>query len=192
MKYITLIFFQIALVLSASPKHKVDISIVKEEKNSSALTDEVIPNFLEDTLGNLLDGVVKLLGWDKFSNSTNITLNEDTKWDEIFNVTSWSEKSNATDWDEIFNMTTKEENSNFTISDESRSNENSSEIEILKLEILPGLPRSTRMIDYTHEDDEKPQHLPNPKAIKTTPEEASAKSITGTMGSFVEFLAFIL
>ena len=136
--------------MSASPKHKVDISIVKEEKNSSALTDEIIPNFLEDTLDNLLDGVVKLLGWDKFSNSTNITLNEDTKWDEIFNVTSLSEKSNATDWNEIFNMTTKEENSNFTISDESRSNENSSEIEILKLEILPGLPRLTRMIDYTH------------------------------------------
>ena len=147
------------MVWSASPKHNVDISIVKEEKNSSALTDEIIPNFLEDTLDNLLDGMVKLLGWDKFSNSTNITLNEDTKWDEIFNVTSWSEKSNATDWNEIFNMTTKEENSNFTISDESRSNENSSEIEILKLEILPGLPRLTRMIDYTHGKFQEHLHL---------------------------------
>ena len=53
---------------------------------------------------------------------------------------------------------------------------------------------SCTAVSITHftDDDEKPQHLPNPKAIKTTPAEASAKSITGTMGSFVEFLAFIL
>ena len=52
--------------------------------------------------------------------------------------------------------------------------------------------KTTVNITHFTEDDEKPQHLPNPKAIKTTPAEASAKSITGTMGSFVEFLAFIL
>ncbi len=135
--------------MSVPPKHKVDISIVNSDKNSTSIADEVFPRFLEDTFDDLLDGLVKFLGWDEISNTTITTWNEDsnaTSWDEIFNTTTWNENPNDTSWDDIFNITTKDENPNPTIFDEEfESNDNSSETELIRLEFLP--VRFTRMVD---------------------------------------------
>ena len=78
------------MVLSLPSKHDVEISIVNQNKNDSAV-DELFQDTLSKGFDELLDGIVKALHWDEIiANGTNDTLeekedssNNDTFFDDI-------------------------------------------------------------------------------------------------------------